>query len=113
MITGGMNNPVGLAFSTTGERFLSGTFFDLSAPGRRDGVLHAVYGGVYGRKNPRVLAPHPATGDLLPVLSHLGPAAPSGIVMPQSSATGQVATDLHRIQYRRFPGINFPRRFIL
>ena len=88
VITGGMNNPVGLAFSTTGERFLSGTFFDLSAPGRRDGVLHAVYGGVYGRKNPRVLAPHPATGDLLPVLSHLGPAAPSGIVMPQSSATG-------------------------
>jgi putative membrane-bound dehydrogenase-like protein len=88
VITGGMNNPVGLAFSDTGERFLSGTFFDLSAPGRRDGVLHAVYGGVYGRKNPRVLAPHPATGDLLPVLSHLGPAAPSGIVMPQSDATG-------------------------
>ena len=88
VITGGMNNPVGLAFSDTGERFLSGTFFDLSAPGRRDGVLHAVYGGVYGRKNPRVLAPHPATGDLLPVLSHLGPAAPSGIVMPQSSAMG-------------------------
>jgi putative heme-binding domain-containing protein len=83
-----MNNPVGLAFSATGERFLSGTFFDLSAPGRRDGVLHAVYGGVYGRNNPRVLAPHPATGDLLPVLSHLGPAAPSGIVMPQNTASG-------------------------
>ena len=45
VITGGMNNPVGLAFNDTGERFLSGTFFDLSAPGRRDGVLHAVYGG--------------------------------------------------------------------
>ena len=88
VITGGMNNPVGLAFSATGERFLSGTFFDLSAPGRRDGVLHAVYGGVYGRNNPRVLAPHPATGDLLPVLSHLGPAAPSGIVMPQNTASG-------------------------
>ena len=88
VITGGMNNPVGLAFSTTGERFLSGTFFDLSAPGRRDGVLHAVYGGIYGRNNPRVLAPHPATGDLLPVLSHLGPAAPSGIVIPQNAAVG-------------------------
>ncbi len=88
VITGGMNNPVGLAFSTTGERFLSGTFFDLSAPGRRDGVLHAVYGGIYGRKNPRVLVPHPSTGDLLPVLSHLGPAAPSGIVMPQRAAVG-------------------------
>ena len=32
LITGGMNNPVGLAFSETGERFLSGTFFDLSQP---------------------------------------------------------------------------------
>lgn len=30
IMTGGMNNPVGLAFSETGERFLSGTFFDLS-----------------------------------------------------------------------------------
>ena len=49
VITGGMNNPVGLAFSETGERFLSGTFFDLSQPGRRDGILHAVYGGTYGR----------------------------------------------------------------
>ncbi len=88
VITGGMNNPVGLAFSTTGDLFLSGTFFDLSAPGRRDGVLHAVYGGMYGRKNPRVLAPHPATGALLPVLSHLGPAAPSGILMPQNTASG-------------------------
>ena len=42
VITGGMNNPVGLAFSVSGERFLSGTFFDLSKPGRRDGILHAV-----------------------------------------------------------------------
>ncbi len=62
VITGGMNNPVGLAFSETGERFLSGTFFDLSQPGRRDGILHAIYGGMYGRENERVLAPHPNTG---------------------------------------------------
>ena len=88
VITGGMNNPVGLAFSETGERFLSGTFFDLSKPGRRDGILHAVYGGTYGRKNPRVLAPHPNTGGLLPILTHLGPAAPSGIVMPRHHASG-------------------------
>lgn len=46
VITGGMNNPVGLAFSETGERFLSGTFFDLSGAGKRDGILHAVYGGM-------------------------------------------------------------------
>ena len=88
VITGGMNNPVGLAFSETGERFLSGTFFDLSKPGRRDGILHAVYGGTYGRKNPRVLTPHPNTGGFLPILAQLGPAAPSGMVMPQHNALG-------------------------
>ena len=88
LITGGMNNPVGLAFSETGERFLSGTFFDLSKPGRRDGILHAVYGGTYGRRNPRVLTPHPNTGGLLPILAQLGPAAPSGMVMPRNGASG-------------------------
>ncbi|MDP6557513.1 MAG: HEAT repeat domain-containing protein, partial [Pirellulaceae bacterium] len=88
VITGGMNNPVGLAFSETGERFLSGTFFDLSKPGRRDGILHAVYGGTYGRKNPRVLTPHPNTGGFLPILAQLGPAAPSGMVMPRHGALG-------------------------
>ena len=88
VITGGMNNAVGLAFNQSGERFLSGTFFDLSKPGRRDGILHAVYGGMYGRKNERVLDPHPNTGRLLPILSQLGPAAPSGIVMPRHDALG-------------------------
>ncbi|MDC0144667.1 hypothetical protein OAK45_09095 [Verrucomicrobia bacterium] len=88
VITGGMNNPVGLAFSDGGERFLSGTFFDLSKPGRRDGILHAVYGGMYGRKNPRVLSPHPSSGGLLPILTQMGPSASSGIVMPKSDALG-------------------------
>ena len=88
VITGGMNNPVGLAFSESGERFLSGTFFDLSKPGRRDGILHAVYGGTYGRRNDRVLSPHPSTGALLPVLSQMGPSASSGIVMPRNDALG-------------------------
>ncbi len=88
VITGGMNNPVGLAFSESGERFLSGTFFDLSGPGKRDGILHAVYGGVYGRENERVLAPHPRAGDLLPTMTHMGPAAPSGIVTARSDVLG-------------------------
>ena len=88
VITGGMNNPVGLAFGESGERFLSGTFFDLSGPGKRDGILHAVYGGTYGRKNERVLSPHPSTGGLLPILSQMGPAAPSGIVMPRNNVLG-------------------------
>ena len=88
VITGGMNNPVGLTFSPSGERFLSGTFFDLSKPGRRDGILHAVYGGTYGRRNDRVLSPHPSSGGLLPILTHMGPSASSGIIMPRSDALG-------------------------
>src|ERR1043166_3136718 len=44
VMSGGMDNPVGLAFTAEGERILCGTFFDLSAPGRRDGLIHAVYG---------------------------------------------------------------------
>ena len=88
LITGGMDNPVGLAFSESGERFISGTFFDLSKPGRRDGILHAVYRGMFGKKHDRVLSPHPRTGDLLPIMSQMGPAAPSGVVMPKSDALG-------------------------
>ena len=84
VITGGMNNPVGLAFSESGELFLSGTFFDMSKPGRRDGILHAVYGGMYGRRNDRVLAQHPHTGGLLPILAQLGPSASSGLLMPRN-----------------------------
>lgn len=110
VITGGMNNPVGLAFSETGERFLSGTFFDLSQPGRRDGILHAVYGGMYGRKHDRVLAPHPSTVGLLPILQQMGPAAPSGLVMPRHHAAGLkgnlVCTEFntHRVSRHQLSG---------
>ena len=90
IMTGGMNNPVGLAFSETGERFLSGTFFVLPAthPGLRDGVVHMVYRGMFGRKNPSALSGHPRTGDFLPVMEHTGAAAHSGIIMARNSASG-------------------------
>ena len=90
VMTGGMNNPVGVAFSETGERFLSGTFFvhPKTHPGQRDGILHAVYGGIYGRKNPAVLSGHPRTGDFLPIMSHMGASASSGVLMPRNNALG-------------------------
>jgi putative membrane-bound dehydrogenase-like protein len=88
VMTGGMNNPVGLAFSNDGERFLSGTFFELPNAGRRDGILHQVYGGVYGRKNDGVLASHPRTGDLLPAIAHTGPSAPSDVILAKHSTLG-------------------------
>ncbi len=88
--TAGMNNPVGLAFSETGDRFLSGTFFFLprTSPGLCDGISHAVYGGVYGRNHAPVLVSRPRTGDFLPVMSQTGASAPSGVMIPRSDALG-------------------------
>ena len=44
---------------------------------------------MYGRKNGRVLSPHPSSGGLLPILTQMGPCrASSGIVMPKSDALG-------------------------
>ena len=39
------------------------------------GSIHAIYGGVYGKPH-AVIDGHKRTGDLMPVLTHLGPAAP-------------------------------------
>ena len=88
VLTGGMDNPVDVAFSRTGSRFLSGTFFVKPGAGLRDGILHAVYGGVWG-KDHGVLDGHPRTGDLMPVMTHLGPAAACGLEMLQGKALGQ------------------------
>ena len=88
VMTGGMDNPVGLAWSPEGELFLSGTFFQNPAGGKRDGLIHVLYGGVYG-KDHDVLDGHPRTGpDLLPMMTHLGPAAPCGLARYESSVFG-------------------------
>ncbi|MEO8353446.1 MAG: PVC-type heme-binding CxxCH protein, partial [Chthoniobacteraceae bacterium] len=92
VFTAGMDNPVGVAFTPTGERILSGTFFQQPAAGRRDGLIHAIYGGVYGKVND-VLDGHIRTGDLMPVLTHLGPAAPCGIARYDSAVFGPAYQD--------------------
>jgi putative membrane-bound dehydrogenase-like protein len=79
VLTGGMDNPVNVAFLNNGERFLSCTFFQNPEAGRRDGLIHAIYGGVYGKKHPSIYA-HPMTGDVMPVLCHQGAAAPCGLI---------------------------------
>ena len=48
-MTGGMDNPVEVAFTPGGERIFTTTFFQHPQAGRRDGLIHAVYGGVYGK----------------------------------------------------------------
>lgn len=92
VLTGGMDNPVGVAFLSTGERILSCTFFQYPAAGRRDGLIHAIYGGVYGKKHDSIYE-HKQTGDVMPVLVHQGPAAPCGVIAGSESLFGGAARD--------------------
>ncbi|MEY2410323.1 MAG: hypothetical protein QOF48_2993 [Verrucomicrobiota bacterium] len=87
IMTGGMDNPVGLAWTAEGELVLSGTFFQHPGGGRRDGLIHVLYGGVYGKEND-ALDGHPRTGELLPIMTHLGPAAPCGLARYEADAFG-------------------------
>lgn len=88
VMTGGMDNPVDVVFTPTGERLFTTTFFQHPAGGRRDGLVHAVYGGVYGKDHSPVYE-HPWTApSLMPVLTHMGPAAPAGLTRYESSVFG-------------------------
>ncbi len=78
VFTAGMDNPVGLAWLPEGDLIVSGTFFQHPGDGKRDGLIHAVRGGVWG-KDHDVLDGHIRTGPLMPVMTHLGPAAPCGM----------------------------------
>ena len=85
VLTGGMDNPVDVAFTTTGDRLLTATFLEHPQLGKRDALIHAVYGGVYGKPH-GVIDGHPRTGDLLGPVCHLGPSAPSGLT--RATGTG-------------------------
>ncbi|MBI4324561.1 MAG: HEAT repeat domain-containing protein, partial [Chloroflexi bacterium] len=92
VFTAGMDNPVWVAFTPGGERILCGTFFQHPEAGQRDGLIHAVYGGVYG-KDHDVLDGHKRTGDLMPVLTHQGAAAPCSLRRYRSRAFGEEYRD--------------------
>ncbi len=87
VLTGGMDNPVEVAFTSEGERLVTSTFLQHPQLGRRDGILHAVYGGVYGKVH-GVTDDHPMTGGYLPAMTHLGPAAPVGLARYRSAIFG-------------------------
>jgi putative membrane-bound dehydrogenase-like protein len=88
VMTGGMDNPVGVTFTPGGERIFTTTFLQHPGGGNRDGLIHAVYGGVYG-KDHGVIEGHPRTGELMPVLTHLGAAAPAGLARYRSAVFGE------------------------
>jgi len=85
VMTGGMDNPVDVVFTPEGERIFSATF--LVGEGRRDGIVHAIYGGVYGKEH-GVLNGHPRTGELMPAMVLMSPAAPCGLERYDAAAFG-------------------------
>ena len=84
VMTGGMDNPVEMAFIREGEKFFTSTFLQHPNNGLRDGIAHAVYGGLFGKTN-RVIEGHTKTGPLMPIMTQLGPAAPSGLINLEKS----------------------------
>ncbi len=84
VMSGGMDNPVEVAFTPEGERYFTSTFLQHPGDGLRDGIAHAVYGGVYG-KDHHVIHGLTRTGPLMPIMTQLGPAAPSGLTCLESS----------------------------
>jgi putative membrane-bound dehydrogenase-like protein len=89
VMTGGMDNPVDVVFTPGGERIFSTTFFQRPGDGKRDGLIHAVYGGIYGKDHDPVYE-HPWTSpQFMPVLTHMGPAAPCGLHRYESDQFGK------------------------
>src|SRR2546425_6831887 len=90
VMTGGMDNPVDVVFTPGGERIFTTTFLQYPRDGKRDGLIHAVYGGIYGKEFHDVLDKHPWTGpSVMPPLVHLGAAAPCGLHRYESDAFGK------------------------
>ncbi len=88
VMTGGMDNPVEVVFTPGGERIFTTTFLTHPAQGKRDGLIHAVYGGVYGKEH-EVLDGHPRTGDLMPPLVQMGVSASCGLARLESNGLGE------------------------
>ncbi len=90
IMSGGMDNPVEIAFTPEGEVIFSSTFIDFSQPGFRDGIGHAVYGGVFGKVNDvlddgRVKRTSP---EVFHPFYQAGPAAECGLTRYDSDTFG-------------------------
>lgn len=89
LMVGGMDNPVEIAFSASGERFVSCTNFQMLGLPRDDGILHDVYGAVFP-KDIQPVFEYPWTGpDLMPILTGWGAMSPAGLMCAESTALGE------------------------
>ncbi len=95
LMSGGMDNPVGLAFLPDGELMFTSTFIDFTQPGFRDGVAHASYGAVFGKINSNVddRAVIRTGPELMHPIAELGAAAPSGVTHYASTQFGSGFAD--------------------
>ncbi|MBP3958720.1 HEAT repeat domain-containing protein [Gemmata sp. G18] len=89
VMTGGMDNPVDVVFTPGGDVIFTTTFFQHPGGGKRDGLVHAIYGGVYGKDHDVVYAHLWTSPQLMPVLTHMGPAAPCGLHRYESDQFGK------------------------
>jgi putative membrane-bound dehydrogenase-like protein len=87
LVSGGMDNPVGVTWTPEGELIFSCTFYTNPNQGMRDALLHGIEGGLFPKVH-GVIDGLRRTGDLLPAMVHLGVAAPAGLCSYQSTAFG-------------------------
>lgn len=90
IMTGGMDNPVDIAFLPNGDYVVSNTFLvhpGSGKAGERDGLIHGIYGAMFGKEH-AVLDGHPRTGELMPILAHMGAAAPCGLTRYENDVFG-------------------------
>ena len=79
--------PVEVAFSVEGELFFITTFFHHPEAGKRDAIVHGIYGGAYPKVQ-GVVEELQRTGELLPALVELGPAAGCSLARYDSRGFG-------------------------
>ncbi len=92
VMTGGMDNPVDVAFTPSGERILTATFLEHPQAGRRDALVHAVYGGRVRKAAQRARRPH---AHRRPHARHV-PAGPGGSCRPHAIRISGLRSGLSR-----------------
>jgi putative membrane-bound dehydrogenase-like protein len=88
---GGMDNPVEVAFTETGEPLGTVAIYD-NNPDRVDALIHWAYGGAYPYAK-QVLGEFKRTGPLLPAVRYYGRVAPAGVARHRSNAWGDEYRD--------------------
>lgn len=88
IMSGGMDNPVGVTFTPAGDPLFTCTFFYRPHAGKKDALVHSIYGSVYGKVN-GVLDGLTRTGELMPPMTQLGSAVPCGVERYQSQVLGK------------------------